>query len=201
MKNIIFALTALLFIAAPAAAETARFDIEKPHTQIMFSVEHLGFSHSYGKFTDFDGHINFDQAAPEKSSVEVTIKTASINMDDQKWDDHLKNADFFNVEKFPVMTFKSTKVEKTGEKNAKVTGDLTLLGVTKPVALDVVFNKRGEHPYTKNDHIGFSAKGALKRSDFGMSYGIPGVGDDVALVIEVEGLGQPKTATPAAGNP
>ena len=178
-------LAASLFVATPAAA--AQYTFEKPHTQIIFAVGHLGFSHSHGMFTDFSGGFTFDEAAPEKSTVDVTIQTASIDMRHDKWNEHLKNADFFNVEQFPTMTFKSTAVEVTGEKTAKLTGNLTLLGVTKPVTLDVTYNKSGVHPYSKKYVSGFSATGTLNRSDFGMTYGLPGVADEVRLIIEVEG--------------
>lgn len=189
MKKFLTALTltAALGLSAPAvAADAFTFDI--PHTQVMFSVSHLGFSHSHGKFLAFSGGYTFDEAAPEKSTIDVTIDTTSLNMDDAKWDEHLKAADFFNVEKFPTMTFKSTAVEKTGDNIGKVTGDLTLLGVTKPVTLDVTFNKGGVHPYSKKYVTGFSATGTLNRSDFGMTYGLPGVGDEVKIMIEVEGV-------------
>lgn len=130
-----------------------------------------------------------------QSKVDVTIKTASIEMDDQKWNDHLKNADFFNVEQYPEMTFKSTNVEVTGENTANVTGDLTLLGVTKPVTLNVTHNKTGAHPMNGKSGIGFSATGTLKRSDFGMNYGLPAVGDDVELRIEVEAYDETSAET------
>lgn len=171
--------------AAWAAPERYAFDTE--HTQIFFSVNHLGYSHSTGKFPDFDGHFILDPKQPENSNVEVTINTNNIEIGSQAWVDHLRNADFFNVEKFPTMTFKSTKVDVTGEKTAKVTGDLTLLGVTKPVTLDVTMNKRDVHPYSGKMAAGFSVRGKLKRSDFGMNYGVPAVGDEVEIRIEVEG--------------
>jgi polyisoprenoid-binding protein YceI len=195
MKRLtLLAATALLLASTPSVAASEQFEFDKAHTQIIFAVNHLGFSNSHGKFLDFDGGFTLDEDKPEKSSVNVTIKTASIDMDDQKWDDHLKNEDFFNVEKFPDMTFKSTKVELTGDKTAKVTGDLTLLGVTKPVTLDVTLNKTGVHPYSKKYVAGFSATGTLNRSEFGMTYGLPGVGDEVKLIIEVEGTGKSEKA-------
>jgi polyisoprenoid-binding protein YceI len=170
--------------AANAAPKTYTFD--KAHTQILFFVNHLGFSNSNGKFLQFDGGFTFDEAQPTAGTVEVSINTNSINMDDAKWEDHLKEKDFFNTEKFPTMTFKSTKVDLTGEKTAKLTGDLTLLGVTKPVTLDVTFNKCGAHPMSSAPTCGFSARGQLKRSEWGMTHGVPMVGDDVELRIEVE---------------
>lgn len=187
-------ISALSAAAAPAWAAPEKFILDKPHTQIIFAVSHMGLSHSYGKFTDYEGFINLDREQPANSSAEITINTNSIDLDDEKWNEHMKNADFFNVEKFPTMTFKSTKVEITGENTANVTGDLTLLGVTKPVTLMVTHNKTGKHPMKSVMATGFSATGTLKRSDFGMGYGIPMVGDDVTLIIEAEAYGEDPTA-------
>lgn len=193
----LFVLTLLGFAATlgftgAAQAEAVKYVLDKPHTQILFSVNHLGFSNSIGKFADYDGFVNFDEATPANSAVDVTIKTASIDLDDAKWNEHMKNPDFFNVEKFPEMTFKSTKVEVTGDKTANITGDLTLLGVTKPVVLAAVFNQAGKHPMSGKSGVGFSATGSLKRSDFGMNYGLPMVGDDVKITIEVEAYAEDK---------
>jgi len=188
----IFQLFALLLLAASfaaqAQAQVERYSFDKAHTQIMFFVNHLGFSNSHGDFLDFDGHFVFDRGQPEKSGVEVTIQTASIDMNSEKWDEHMKNEDFFHVEKFPAMTFKSTDIEVTGENTANITGDLTLLGVTKPVTLAVTHNKSAKRPMGKTYVAGFSATASLKRSDFGMTYGLPMVGDDVQIRIEVEGI-------------
>lgn len=178
-----------------AHAEIETYQLEKPHTQIIFSVNHLGFSHSFGKFTDYAGTIVFDRGEPEKSKVDVAIKTASLDLEDEKWNEHLKSKDFFNVEKFPDMTFKSVNILKTGDKTAKLTGDLTILGVTKPVTLDVTFNNAGKHPMKDAMMAGFSARGKIKRSDFGMNYGVPMVGDDVDLIIEVEAIQEGAKAT------
>lgn len=173
----------------PAAqAQVENYSFDKAHTQIFFAVNHLGFSTSRGKFTEFDGGFVFDRADPAKSSVNVTIKTASVDMSDKPWEDHLKNADFFDVEKFPDMTFKSTAIEVTGENTANITGDLTILGVTKPVTLEVVHNKSDKHPFGDKYVSGFSAKASIKRSDFGMNYGLPVIGDDVGIEIQVEGV-------------
>jgi polyisoprenoid-binding protein YceI len=190
---------ATLGFASAAQAEAAKYVLDKPHTQILFTVNHLGFSNSVGKFTDYNGFVNFDEATPADSSVEVTIKTASVDLNDAAWNDHMKKPDFFNVEKFPDMTFKSTKVEVTGEKTANITGDLTLLGVTKPVVLATVFNQAGKHPMSGKLGAGFSATGTLKRSDFGMNYGLPMVGDDVKITIEAEAYAEDK-ATDGTNN-
>jgi polyisoprenoid-binding protein YceI len=183
-----FAAGAILFGGFSAQAAPEKYEFDKAHTQILFFVSHLGYSMSQGEFLDYDGHFVFDEEKPEESSVEVTIQTASIDMDDKKWDEHLKNEDFFNVSEYPEMTFKSTEITQIGADTGKITGDLTLLGVTKPVTLDVTFNKAGPFPMNPDVYkAGFSATGTVKRSEFGMDYGLPGVGDDVEIRIEVEG--------------
>jgi polyisoprenoid-binding protein YceI len=175
---------------APAAATVENYKFDKAHTQILFFVDHLGFSKSQGEFHDYDGYFTFDRENPANSKVEVTIQTASIDMDDKPWDDHLKNADFFNVEKFPTMVFKSTDIKVTGDDTADITGDLTILDVTKPVTLSVKHNKSDKHAFSGKYVSGFSASATVKRSDFGMTYGLPAVGDDINLMIEVEGIRQ-----------
>jgi len=161
---------------------------DKDHTQILFFVDHLGFSKSQGEFHGYDGYFIFDQENPKNSKVEVTIKTSSIDMDSDKWNEHMKSPDFFNVEVFPDMTFKSTDIKITGKKTADITGDLTLLGVTKPVILKTTYNKSDKHPFSGKYVSGFSAKAKIKRSDFGMAYGLPAVGDEAEIMIEVEGI-------------
>ena len=176
-------------IARAKAQALEKYTLESPHTQVLFTVSHLGFSHSTGKFLGYEGGFTLDRADLSKSSIDVTIKTDSIDMGDQKWDDHLKGADFFNVEKFPTMTFKSTSVAVTGENTADVTGDLTILGVTKPIVLKVKHNKSGPHPMAGDKFVaGFDASAIIKRSDFGLSYGLPMIGDDVMISLTVEGL-------------
>lgn len=187
-----FLFAVAMFIATPAFAETQTYAFDHPHTQILFFVNHLGFSNSNGKFLDFDGAINFDPANPAAGNVNVVIKTDSLNMDDKKWDEHLKGKDFFNVEKYPTMTFKSTGVAVSDATHAKMTGDLTLLGTTKPVTLDVILNKCAVHPMTKQPTCGFDATGTIKRSEFGMGSYVPMVSDDVKIMITVEAAVQPK---------
>ncbi len=182
------AVIGLSFTGTTAHAAPEKYEFDKDHTQILFFVNHLGFSNSQGEFHDYDGGFTFDAENPENSSIDVTIMTDSVDMDDEKWDDHLKNADFFHVEKYPEMTFKSTAIEVTGENTGKVTGDLTLLGVTQPVVLDVTFNKADTHPYSGKFVAGFSGSTTIKRSEFGMEYGLPAVGDEVTVRLEVEGV-------------
>ncbi len=171
---------------ANAAAE--RYVFDDTHTSVIWFADHMGFSASTGQFMDFNGEITLDENNPENSKVEITIKTDSIRTGLPKFDDHLKNADFFNVEKFPEAKFVSTKVEVLGDNKAKVHGDLTMLGVTEPLVLDVKKNKIGKNPFNGKQTAGFSAHAVIKRSKYGMEYGLPGVGDDVRLVIEAEAI-------------
>ena len=120
--------TTILGLAnTPAQAQIETYDFDKAHTQILFFVNHLGFSNSQGEFHTYDGQFTFDRTAPENSEIDISIHTDSIDMDDEKWNAHMKNEDFFNVEKFPKMTFKSTKIDVTGENTANITGNLTIL--------------------------------------------------------------------------
>lgn len=188
MRFLLMTALIVLGFSSTAQAEAEKYTFDKAHTQILFFVNHLGFSYSQGEFHDYDGHFTFNRAEPAQSEIDVAIKTASIDMDNEKWDAHMKNADFFDVENHPAMTFKSTGIEVTGENTAKITGDFTLLGVTKPVVLDVTHNKSAKHPFSDKFVAGFSASTMIKRSEFGMNYGLPGVGDDVEVRIEVEGF-------------
>lgn len=184
-------IAAAVFISTAAYAKgTEKYIYDPAHTQILFSVNHLGFSYPHGRFDKFNGGFTFDLAHPEKSKVDITVDANSIDMASEDWDRMMKGDNFFNVKKFPAMTFKSTKVETTGKNTGKVTGDLTILGVTKPVTLNVTYNKSGIHPYNKNYVAGFPATGKINRSDFGMTWGLPGIGEEVSLDIQVEGIRQ-----------
>lgn len=189
MKKLILttALIAASTFSTNAYAQDA-YTIDASHTNILLRVSHLGFSEMVIEALNPEGTINFDQENPENSSVELTLKSENIDGDHEKFNEHLHSADFFNAAEYPEITFKSTKVEVTSENTGLITGDLTMLGVTKPVVLETVFNKGGEHPMSKKQVIGFTAKGKLNRSQFGMNYGIPGIGEEVTLDINVEAL-------------
>lgn len=189
MKWFAAAFAAFLLAAAATAspALAAPYVIDAGHTHVGFKVSHLGFSDTYGTFNNVAGTIELDRDNPEKSSVEVDIKTASIDTNHEKRDEHLRGPDFFNVEKFPDMTFKSTKVERTGEKTAKVTGNLTMMGVTKPVTLDTTLLAAGPYPMDKSiTAAGFNATTTIKRSDFGMTTYVPMISDEVEITISIE---------------
>ena len=180
------ALATSLLVSSHVQAENVDYELETVHSQIIFKINHLGFSNSYGKFKKFDGTLSFDPENWETATTNVTIKTKSIDLENKKWNDHMRSADFFNVDEFPTMTFSSTKLEKTSDNKGLLHGDLTLLGKTLPVTLDLVLNQVGEHPFSGRPYIGFSASGVIKRSEFGMETYVPAIADEVYINIEVE---------------
>jgi polyisoprenoid-binding protein YceI len=189
MKKIITltCLSALLIVHSAFAADTYVF--EKVHSTMGFQIRHL-FSNVPGKFDDFTGTLQFDEANPEQSSVEVNIKTASVDTGVKMRDDDLRSPNFFDAEKFPEITFKSKSVKTTGKDTADVTGDLTIHGVTKEVVLKVELIGKG--PGMQGSIVsGWDATTALKRSDFGLSWnkvieGTQVVGDDVKIELHAE---------------
>lgn len=192
-NNLAGALGALgLLAAGPShAADTYSFDPE--HTDIVFFVNHLGYSDTIGRFNDAEGTITLDEESLDNSAIEVTIDAASLDTNHEVRDGHLRSADFFNVKEFPEITFTSTRVEPTGDKTAEVTGDLTILGTTRPVTLEVTLNQIAPHPVPAYDGVitaGFSARGTIKRTDFGMDFLAPAVGDEIDLIFEVEAFKQ-----------
>ena len=184
MKLLPFALLSLLAVAGSAAA--ADYKIDPSHTMVLASWNHFGYSNPSANFGGASGTIHYDEAAPEKSSVEVVIPIDQINTFVPKLDEHLKSADFFDVQKYPTATFKSTKVTmKDG--HLKVLGNLTLHGVTKPVTLDVTFHGGLQSPLKNTYVLGFHATATIKRSEFGVTEYIDfGLGDDVTVTIEGE---------------
>jgi len=176
-------------ISGPAlAADT--FEIDPAHTNVVFLVDHLGYSNMIGDFNDISGTFVFDHDNIANSKVELVIQAASIDTDHDARDEHLRSPDFLNVEEFPEITFVSTAVEQTGDNTGKITGDLTILGETKPVTMDVTFNSVAPHPIPSYNGVvvaGFSARAQVNRIDHGMTYGQGGIGDVLDLIIEVEG--------------
>ncbi len=169
------------------AAET--YTIDPVHSTVGFKVRHL-FSKVTGRFLDVSGTIQLDSENPEKSSVEATIKVKSINTDNTKRDTHLRSPDFFNAEKFEAITFKSTKVTKTGKDTGDILGDLTIHGVTKPVTLRVKFLGKGKGMQGQSQ-TGWEATTSIKRSEFGLTWskaveGVAVVGDEVEIELQIE---------------
>ena len=162
--------------------------LDKSHANIVFGVSHLGFSQYFSRFNGFDATLDFNAKNPEKSTLSVTIDTSSADANNAKMEKKYDSDTFFNVKQYPTATFKSTSITKLTDNTGTITGDLTLLGVTKPVTLDVIFNGSGKNPYAGADALGFSAEGILKRSEFGMDQYLPAVGDEVRLNIQAEFL-------------
>jgi polyisoprenoid-binding protein YceI len=171
--------------AAPAAA-AQKYDIDKAHTFVTFSWDHFGFSKPSARLEKIDGSLTLDKNDITKSSVTVTMPLEGLHTGVQKLDEHLKSADFFDAAKYPDITFKSTKVEKVGTDGLKVTGDLTVHGVTKPVVLNGKINKIGDNPMMKVASAGFDADTVLKRSDFGVSLYVPNVSDEIPVHITLD---------------
>ena len=165
---------------------SGKYVMDKTHGYVTFSYWHQGFSKPVLRFDDVDAVLTLDNENPVNSSVDVTINADSINTAIPKFDTHIKNEDMFDVANYPTITFKSTKLTQTTPATGTLTGDLTMKGVTKPITLDVRFNKAGNHFRTKKPMAGFSATGKLMRSDWNMGYAVPNVGDAVNLVIEAE---------------
>ena len=182
------ALGAALFSASAALAEAEKYMLDASHSQIVFSYDHLGFSTTWGMFSGFEGEIMFDQANPAASSVSVSMPVKSMLTGWEGRFQHFMSKDFFDAADDEMVSFASTGIEVTGETTAKITGDLTLNGVTKPVVLDAVLNKTGDHPMANKPWAGFSATTSVLRSDFGLGMFAPYVSDEVAIQISIEAI-------------
>jgi polyisoprenoid-binding protein YceI len=189
------AVAALAFAAAPAMAQATHnpaevksgdFALDPAHGKITWSVNHLGYSIYVGQFYDVQAKLHLDAAHPAASTLDVTIDPAKISTANEHLDAHLKSKDFLDVAAFPTAGFHATKIERTGPKTARITGDLTLHGVTKPVTLEAEFLGAGANPMTKTYEVGFEGHAVIKRSDFGVSTFVPLVADEVKLSIEGE---------------
>jgi len=188
------ALTAALLTAAaclpawgqattdPAKVPNGSYKVEPYHTRILFAVNHMGFSTYFGDFTGASGSLTLAPKAAA-DTLDVSVPTASVSTTNAKLDGELKAPDWFDAAKYPAITFKSTKVTKTGAATAKVTGDLTLHGVTQPITLSVKFHGAGVNPLDKAYTVGFDATGTLKRTAFGVSKYVPLIGDEVQVTI------------------
>ncbi|MFV5343771.1 YceI family protein [Acinetobacter oleivorans] len=185
LKTLSFGLAVALASSVTLAAPVD-YKIDPTHTATVFSWNHFGFSTPSANFSDIQGVIKVDNAKPANSSVNVTIPLSSVNTNVPALDKEFQEEAWFNAAKYPNITFKSTKVETKDKKHFKITGDLTVKGVTKPVVLDAVLNKQGEHPMAKVPAIGFNATTSFKRSDFGLGNYVPNVGDKITVNITTE---------------
>jgi len=199
-------------VAAPivpvtTAAPSGAYVLDPSHASLLFRVNHLGFSRYTGRFARFDAKLELDTANPSASTLEATIDPRSLTVENppRGFQEELRGPQWLDAANFKDITFKSTSVTLTGPNTAKIAGDFTLHGVTKPLTLDTTFNGGYVgHPMDPNARIGFSATGTLNRSDFGISYGVPapgstmGVSDAVEIIIEAEFTGPPMATTTKA---
>jgi polyisoprenoid-binding protein YceI len=227
MKTILLA--ACVFAFAPhAGADTAKaagvaalapdvpaglYRLDRYHASLLFRVDHLGFSNYTARFTKFDAELEFDPRDPAAASLSATVDARSIETDfpfpeELDFDAQLRGEDWLNTDAHPQMTYRSTGVVLTGANSARINGELTFRGVTRPMTLEATFNGGyAGHPMDPNARIGFSARGSLRRSDFGMTVGIPepgstmGVGDEVEVVIEAELNGPPRKGAARSSAP
>ncbi len=162
------------------------FKLDRPHSSLTFKVDHLGFVTYVGRFNVFDATLVLDPVKPTQSQLSVTITPESIDVVSDDVEKELKSEQFFNVEQFPEITFTSQQVVFTSSITAKVLGQLTLLGVTQPVVLNVKFNKKGINPYANVYEMGFSGTATFKRSTWGMKALIPQISDSVTVDVEAE---------------
>ena len=174
--------------AGSGAAESsaANYTLDAAHCAVVFRISHMGMSYTYGRFNDVSGRFAVDSSDTANSSFDCTIKTASIDTNHKKRDDHLRSPDFFDARQFPVMTFKTTGIHAHGPK-LHLTGDLSMHGVTRPIDFHMDKMGEGKDPWGKQ-RIGFSAAFKIKRSDFGMKQHLKMVGDEVELLISFEGV-------------
>jgi polyisoprenoid-binding protein YceI len=190
MRATVLALAALAGLGPAAQAAPARYTIDPEHTSIAFTVSHIGYHNLLGQFLKGGGSFVWDEEARALSDLEVRIEAASVFTNHQARDEHVRGKDFLDAAANPAITFVGRSAEPTGERTGRVTGDLTLRGVTRPVTLDVTWNKSGWYPYLDNYVVGISARTVLKRSEWGMDYAVANglVGDEVAVIIELEAI-------------
>ena len=190
LKKTLLTLSAasLLGTSLLASAADYKFDKEGQHAFVQFRIQHLGYSWLYGTFKDFDGTFTFDEANPAADKVNVTLHTASLDTNHAERDKHIRSADFLNTAKFPQATFASTAVKKEG-KEYKITGDLTLNGVTKPITLDARLLGEGKDPWG-GYRAGFEANGEIVLKEFNITKDLGPASQKAELIISVEGVRQ-----------
>lgn len=179
-----------IFIGMGAAsAEPREFRLDPEHLTVAFLVDHIGFAKTLGVFREATGKVVFDETKPTLESIDVSVKTGSVDTAHKARDKHIRSGDFLDADDHPDMRFVLTGSQKKGDRTGTITGDLTLRGQTHPVTLDVTWNKSGEYPFgDKRYTVGISARGMIKRSQWGMTYAVSNglVGDEVEIIIEAE---------------
>jgi polyisoprenoid-binding protein YceI len=183
------AAASLVGSALGAAGEPARYELDPAHTTVAFLVEHIGYAKTLGQFLRASGGYTFDAETGALSNVRVVVETDSVDTHHEARDRHLRSGDFLDAQAHPAMTFTAGSARRTGERTFAVTGELALLGETRPLTLQATLNKSAPYPIgNRAEVMGVSARGTLKRTEFGMTYGVADklVGDDVEIVIEFE---------------
>jgi polyisoprenoid-binding protein YceI len=180
-------LFSLLAAVAPVRAET--YQIDPVHSSVLFKIKHLGVTDFYGRFNEISGTVSLDSQDAAKDSISTEVKVESVDTHNDKRNQHLKSPDFFNAVQFPTITFKSTKVEKKDAETFEVKGDFTLHGVTKPIT--ILFKKGGVGKGMQGEtRMGGEAEFSVKRSDYGMTFMQNGLGDEVGIILSLEGVKQ-----------
>jgi polyisoprenoid-binding protein YceI len=186
-KTLLLALTAATIANAASCFAADNYTIEPGHTYPSFEADHMGISVWRGKFNKTSGNVVLDRVA-KTGTVNLTIDPASINFGLAKMDEHARGPDMFNVAKYPTVTYKGTSMKFEGDKPVSVDGELTMLGVTKPLTLTINKFKCIMHPRLKREVCGADASGEFKRTDFGLNYGTPAFSPEIKLAIQVEAI-------------
>ena len=183
------AAAAVAFLAAPGLrAEPVVYRFDPPHSQIFFSADHQKFSHPVGRLKVKDGWFQLDEKDFSTARVDVEIDMKSADMGDDKWNETIRGGQLLDVEKYPTARYTSKSVEKKGDNNGVIHGDLTLHGTTKPVDVEFTLNRVGNDPYRFRQKAGFSAKATIRRADFGITRYTEVIGENIELRFEIEGL-------------
>ena len=181
----------------PSEVQAGDYRLDPAHGKITWSVDHMGFSTYVGQFTDVSGTLNLDVRNPSASRLQANVKTDSVNSLNPALDGHLKTADFLDTAKHPTAAFQASRIRMIDADSAEITGNLTLRGVTKPIVIVADFNQAGVNPVDKQYSVGFDGYARIKRSEFGVAYGLPVLGDEVTLHFEAEFKLQPQAAATA----
>ncbi len=194
MKTRIVSATMTLFVVLGLLAASSRparsmeiYHIDPEHSTVLFRIKHLGITYVYGRFNDLSGLLKIDDKTPASSSVDVFVKAKNIDTFNSERDNHLRSLDFFNAKKFPVISFHSKSFKKVDHDMYKVTGDLDFHGVTRPLTVNVERTGAGKDPWG-GYRIGYEMTFTIKRSDFGMTTMLNGVGDEVQITVSIEGI-------------
>lgn len=186
-KPAVLAVGVTLLGMLPVAAQT--YQIDPVHTSLVFRVKHMNTAYVYGMFRDVKGTIIVNEANPARSSISIEVDANSVYTANEQRDNHLRSPDFFNTRQFPTIRFASTEVRKVNETTGQVRGNLTIRGVTRPITANVVLTGRGKNQQGR-DIIGFETTFTIRRSEFGIRYGLPGLGDEVRVILSIEAVRQ-----------